>query len=99
VGSFAGGTFSSGAYQALEDLEGGLEDEGLGIVVGGGLLSPRSAAAAAVPLNPVLEELEPEEEPEKGEFQIVFICFCALLGFLLMGHFQYQAPPGLWEIV
>jgi hypothetical protein len=66
VGSFAGGTFTSGAYQALEDLEGGLEDEGLGIVVGAGLLSPRSAAAAAVPLNPVLEELEPDEEPEKG---------------------------------
>jgi hypothetical protein len=66
VGSFSGGTFSSGAYQALEDLDGGLEEEG---VLARPALSP-SAVAAAVPLNPVLEglgELEPEEEEEKGE--------------------------------
>lgn len=66
VGSFSGGTFTSGAYQALEDLDGGLEEEG---VLAQPALSP-SAVAAAVPLNPVLEELgelEPEEEAEKGE--------------------------------
>lgn len=66
IGSFSGGTFTSGAYQALEDLDGGLEEEG---VLAQPALSP-SAVAAAVPLNPVLEELgelEPEEEAEKGE--------------------------------
>lgn len=66
IGSFSGGTFTSGAYQALEDLDGGLEEEG---VLAQPALSP-SAVAAAVPLNPVLEELgelEPEEEEEKGE--------------------------------
>lgn len=63
VGSFCGGTFTSGVYQALEDLEGGLEEEGN---AGPPLLSP-SAVAAAVPMNPVLEELgelEPEEEQQ-----------------------------------
>jgi hypothetical protein len=66
VGTFSGGTFTSGVYSALEDLEGGLEEEGLAAQP---LLSPK-AVAAVVPLNPVLEELgelEPEEEAEKGK--------------------------------
>ena len=74
MGSFSGGTFTtSGAFQALEDLEGGDEEGGVGGGVGGGLLSP-GAVAAAVPLVPVLEELgelEPDEEEEKGEGVVV----------------------------
>jgi hypothetical protein len=65
VGSFSGGTFTSGAYLALEGLEGGEEE---GLELGGGLISPK-AVAAVVPLAAVLEELgelEPEEEAEKG---------------------------------
>jgi hypothetical protein len=74
VGTFSGGTFTSGVYSALEDLEGGLEEEGLAVQP---LLSPK-AVAAVVPLNPVLEELgelEPEEEAAKGKG---FVCLQAM---------------------